>query len=81
MILGNAKIPFRQGLETFLDALSTIANVGLFVLLGLLVFPREFATIWPQGVALFAILTLVARPARCGSPPSSAGSGGRTGSF
>jgi len=63
LVLGNAKIPFRQGLETFLDALSTIANVGLFVLLGLLVFPKEFATIWPQGVALFLILTFVARPA------------------
>lgn len=62
MVLGNAKIPFRQGLETFLDALSTIANVGLFVLLGLLVFPHEFGAIWLPGVILFLILTFVARP-------------------
>jgi len=61
-VLGNAKIPFRQGLETFLDALSTIANIGLFVLLGLLVFPKEFGTIWIPGVVLFLILTFVARP-------------------
>jgi len=63
LILGNAKIPYRQGLETFLDALSTIANIGLFVLLGLLVFPKEFSTIWVQGVILFLVLTFVARPA------------------
>lgn len=61
-VLGNAKIPFRHGVETFLDALSTIANVGLFVLLGLLVFPKEFGHIWFQGVAVFLILTFVARP-------------------
>lgn len=61
-LVGNAKIPFRHGVETFLDALSTIANVGLFVLLGLLVFPREFSHIWVQGVGVFLILTFVARP-------------------
>lgn len=61
-VLGNAKIPFRHGVETFLDALSTIANVGLFVLLGLLVFPKEFSHIWFQGVAVFLILTFAARP-------------------
>jgi len=61
-LVGNAKIPFRHGVETFLDALSTIANVGLFVLLGLLVFPREFAAVWVQGVGVFLILTFAARP-------------------
>lgn len=61
-VLGNAKIPFRRGVETFLEALSTIANVGLFVLLGLLVFPKEFSHIWVQGVAVFLILTFVGRP-------------------
>jgi cell volume regulation protein A len=63
LVLGNSKIPYRQGLETFLDALSTIANIGLFVLLGLLVFPKEFAHVWFQGIVLFLVLTFVARPA------------------
>jgi cell volume regulation protein A len=62
LVLGNARIPFRHGIDTFLEALSTIANVGLFVLLGLLVFPHEFAHIWLPGVIVFAVLTFVARP-------------------
>lgn len=62
LVLGNARIPFRHGIDTFLEALSTIANIGLFVLLGLLVFPHEFARIWLPGVAVFLVLTFVARP-------------------
>ncbi len=62
LVLGNSRIPFRQGLETFLEALSTIANVGLFVLLGLLVFPHEFVRIWLPGVVVFLVLTVMARP-------------------
>jgi cell volume regulation protein A len=62
LVLGNARIPFRHGIDTFLEALSTIANIGLFVLLGLLVFPHEFARIWLPGVVVFLVLTFVARP-------------------
>jgi cell volume regulation protein A len=62
LVLGNARIPFRHGIDTFLEALSTIANIGLFVLLGLLVFPHEFARIWLPGVIVFGVLTFVARP-------------------
>jgi len=62
LVIGNSRIPFRHGIDTFLEALSTIANVGLFVLLGLLVFPHEFAKIWIPGVGVFLVLTFVARP-------------------
>ncbi|MBN2187963.1 MAG: potassium/proton antiporter [Chitinispirillaceae bacterium] len=61
-IMGNADLPYKKTLATFLDALSTIANVGLFVMLGLIVFPREFGAIWMEGLLLFLVLTFIARP-------------------
>ena len=62
-VMGNRKIPYKKGLIAFNNTLSFITNVGLFILLGLLAFPRDFAGIWQLGVIIFIILTLVARPA------------------
>ena len=61
-IMGNKKLPYKNGISTFTEILSLISNVGLFVLLGLLVFPSQFSSIWISGVLLFAIITFVARP-------------------
>lgn len=62
-VMGNAHFPYKRNIATFLEALSTIANVGIFILLGLLVFPHEFGAIWVQGVVVFAAVTFLARPA------------------
>ncbi len=61
-VMGNSSFVHKQGVLNFSEALSTIVNIGMFVLMGLLVFPREWATLWPQGLLLFAVLTFVARP-------------------
>lgn len=61
-VLGNGAFVHKQGIQNFSEALSTIVNIGMFVLMGLLVFPRQFADLWPQGLLLFAVLTFVARP-------------------
>lgn len=60
--LGNARFPYKKTVGHLLEALSAIANVGLFVLLGLLVFPRQFSHIWLQGVIVFLVLSFIARP-------------------
>ncbi|MDL2229323.1 potassium/proton antiporter [Treponema sp. OttesenSCG-928-L16] len=62
-MLGNNKLPFKTSISSFVSALSFIANTGLFILLGLLVFPRTLKDIWPLGLAMFAILSFIARPA------------------
>jgi cell volume regulation protein A len=62
-VIGNSSFVHKQGVRNFSEALSTIVNIGMFVLLGLLVFPREFDSIWWQGLLLFLCLTFVARPA------------------
>jgi len=62
LIMGNKKLPYKNGIASFTEILSFIANVGLFVLLGLLVFPKNFSTIWFLGLILFLIILLLARP-------------------
>lgn len=61
-VMGNRNIPYKKGLLAFNNTLSFITNVGLFILLGLLAFPRNFSRIWLQGLIVFLILTFVARP-------------------
>lgn len=61
-VIGNGSFVHKQGVQNFSEALSTIVNIGMFVLMGLLVFPRQFAEIWWQGLLLFLTLTFVARP-------------------
>lgn len=62
IVMGNGKLPFRNGLSAFTGTLSFIANVGLFILLGLLAFPRQFSSIWLPGLIIFAVMTFVGRP-------------------
>lgn len=61
-VMENSNIPYKKTLSSFLEAISTISNVGIFVILGLLVFPREFGQIWKEGLILFIVLTFLARP-------------------
>jgi len=61
-VMGNRHFIYKQGVRNFSAALSTIANIGVFVLMGLLVFPSRWATLWVEGLVLFAVLTFVARP-------------------
>lgn len=62
MVLGNGRFPFKRGVGNLVEALSAIANGGVFVLLGLLVFPRQFAGIWLEGVVVFLVITFLSRP-------------------
>lgn len=61
-IMGNKKLPFKSGISSFTETLSFIANVGLFVLLGLLVFPKQLSEVWMTGILLFLIFNFLGRP-------------------
>lgn len=62
LILGNGKLPHRPAVRGFADGMAWIAQIGLFVLLGLLVTPHElWNDFWPALIIGLA-LTLVARP-------------------
>ena len=62
LTLGNKKFPLKNGINSFVETISFITNVFLFILLGLLVFPKEFSKIWPLSFFLFVILTFIGRP-------------------
>ena len=48
MVLGNAKLPHWPATRGFADGLGWIAQIGMFVLLGLLVTPHELGDdFWP----------------------------------
>lgn len=63
LVMGNRKFIYQQGIRNFSAALSVIANIGVFVMMGLLVFPSQWSSLWLEGIVLFLALTLVARPA------------------
>lgn len=62
LVMGNRKFIYQQGIRNFSAALSMIANIGVFVMMGLLVFPGQWSSVWVDGVLLFLVLTFIARP-------------------
>jgi cell volume regulation protein A len=60
--LGNVWTPFRRGMVAFHQGLAFVAQVGLFLVLGLLVFPSELGGVALPALALAGVLLVVARP-------------------
>lgn len=52
----------KQDVSNFSSAISTVCDITMFVLLGLLVTPRNWSDIWFEGIILFIVLTFMARP-------------------
>lgn len=62
LALGTGIVPARRTVQAFHQGLSWVAQISLFFLLGLLVFPNELAEVALEGLALALILIFVARP-------------------
>ena len=62
MILGNSKLPHWPATRGFADGLGWIAQIGMFVLLGLLVAPHDLVDDFWSAVVVGLVLTMVARP-------------------
>jgi cell volume regulation protein A len=62
VVLGNAKLPHRQAIMGFADGVAWLAQIGLFVMLGLLVEPRGLPDVLLPALLIGGVLTLVARP-------------------
>ncbi len=63
LILGNTELPHRRATRSFVEGVAWLAQIGVFVMLGLLATPETFEA-WHvvTGLAAGAILTFVARP-------------------
>lgn len=62
LAVGNAPSPFRSALLGFHQGLAFLAQIVLFVVLGILVFPSHLVDVVLPGLGLALVLTLVARP-------------------
>jgi potassium/hydrogen antiporter len=73
LVLGTGPVPARRTVVAFHQGVSWVAQIALFFLLGLLVFPSELGDVALEGLLLSAVLIFVARPvaamlASLGSP-------------
>ena len=62
LVVGNRRVPHRQNLIYFMEGLAWGAQIVMFLLLGLLVFPAQLPGILPVALLLTFVLTVVARP-------------------
>ena len=62
VILGNAPLPHRPATRGFAEGIAWLAQIGMFILLGLLVNPHELGTDLISALVIGVALTLVARP-------------------
>lgn len=62
LVLGTGVVPARRTITAFHQGLSWVAQISLFSMLGLLVFPSELGGVAPEGIALALALIFVARP-------------------
>ena len=62
VVLGNGRLPHRRAILGFADGLAWVAQIGLFVLLGLLVSPERLPGALVPALVVGTALVLVARP-------------------
>lgn len=63
LIVGNRQTRAHNSVVVFLDAITWLAQIVMFVLLGLLVWPERLASNLLGSIAVALVLMLVARPA------------------
>lgn len=62
ILLGNSSIKNKATIIPFFDGITSLAQILIFFLLGLLTFPHEMPEIIPTALVITLILTLIARP-------------------
>ena len=63
LVLGNSELPHRAATRSFAEGFAWLAQIGLFIMLGLLASPGTFTGGQVLGgIVVGAVLTLVARP-------------------
>lgn len=62
IVLGDAKLPYVNGIRRVHDSIAWFAQVAMFLMLGLLAFPSRLAAVAGPGLALGLFLAFVARP-------------------
>jgi cell volume regulation protein A len=62
LMLGSADLPAKRTVTAFHEGLAWVAQLGMFLTLGLLVFPSQLGDIAWEGTLLALVVVFVARP-------------------
>ncbi|HZO35824.1 MAG TPA: potassium/proton antiporter [Solirubrobacteraceae bacterium] len=62
LAIGSTNSAATQTMATFHDGLAWLAQVTMFLVLGLLVFPSQLDDVWLKGTILAVVTTVIARP-------------------
>lgn len=62
VLLGSSAIPARRTITAFHDGIAWVAQLTMFLTLGLLVFPSQLGSSVVEGLLLAGVLVVVARP-------------------
>jgi NhaP-type Na+/H+ and K+/H+ antiporters with a unique C-terminal domain len=60
--LGNSEFVCKRGVSNFLEGISAFSNLALFLMLGLMALPHNFAGIWREGLLISALMIFIVRP-------------------
>lgn len=62
LILGNVEMLHKGSISRFIDGIAWIAQIIVFLTLGLLSFPSHLLTVWESGILLALFMMFIARP-------------------
>lgn len=62
VVIGNKQLMFQQGIRRFHDAIAWLAQIIMFVTLGLLCFPSRLIEVGGKALLICIVLMFVARP-------------------
>lgn len=62
IVIGNSRVVFKKGILHFQDGMAWLAQIVMFVLLGLLSDPSRLTGVIGHGVLIAAVLIFIARP-------------------
>ena len=66
IVIGNSRIVFQRGILLFHDGAAWLAQIAMFVLLGLLAFPSQLPAVALDGLIVAVLLIFIARPLAVG---------------
>ena len=62
LVVGNSRFVHKRSTRSFFDGVSWIAQLSMFLTLGLLVNPSELREVWVSGLIISLVMIFVSRP-------------------
>jgi NhaP-type Na+/H+ and K+/H+ antiporters with a unique C-terminal domain len=62
LVVGNSRFVHKRSTRSFFDGVSWIAQLSMFLTLGLLVNPSELREVWVPGLIISFVMIFVSRP-------------------